>query len=152
MTKFCNKLKKTCFWPILAPLSQKIRLSRTTSNGILAPCQISGKTNDRIPRKHLDRRTERTMDRPYFIGPFQLLPGVQKKMHKEISFHNYQQIQTGKILVGAKQAVFEWNISIIYLVHVDFTDVINKMILIKIKRQSHCQKIWKNSRNPMFFL
>ena len=79
MTKFSNKLKKTCFWPILAPLSQKIRLSRTTSHGTLAPCQISGKTNDRIPRKHLDRRTEQTMDRPYFIGPFWLLPGVQKK-------------------------------------------------------------------------
>ena len=34
--------------------------------------QILEKTNDTIPRKRLDGRT----DRPYFIGPFQLTPGV----------------------------------------------------------------------------
>ena len=33
-------------------------LSHTTSNEFLAPCQISEKTNNKIPRKHLDRRTE----------------------------------------------------------------------------------------------
>ena len=74
MPKFSNKLKKPFlahFWPTFIIsgakfFSQKIQLCHTTSHGILAPCQISEKTNDRIPRKHLDRGT----DRPYFIGPF----------------------------------------------------------------------------------
>ena len=35
------------------------------------------KKNDTIPRKYPEERTER-LDRPYFIGPFQLLLGVQK--------------------------------------------------------------------------
>ena len=34
-------------------------LSRTTSYGFLAPCQNSEKTNDTIPRKRLDGRTDR---------------------------------------------------------------------------------------------
>ena len=40
------------------------------------------KTNDTIPRKHLDRQTDeridRRADRPYFIGPLQLPMAVQK--------------------------------------------------------------------------
>ena len=39
--------------------------------------------NDTIPQKHLDRQKDgwkdRMMDRPYFIGPFQLLPGIQQR-------------------------------------------------------------------------
>ena len=67
MTKFSNKLKKPCFGPVLDPFSQfwgkkkfpeNPALSRTTSYEFVAPCQISEKTNDTIPRKHLDRRTE----------------------------------------------------------------------------------------------
>ena len=62
MTKFSNKLKNPWFWPILGPffaiLSQKIfsqkALPPTTSNEYLAPCQISEKTNDTIPRKCLE--------------------------------------------------------------------------------------------------
>ena len=54
----------------------------TTSYGFLALCQNSEKTNDTIPRKRLDRRT----DRPYFIGPFRLPPGVQKA---DISKYHY---------------------------------------------------------------
>ena len=83
MTKFSNKLKKPCFWSILGPFSQflvkkkifpeNLAPSRTTSYAFLAPCQISEKTNDTIPRKRLDRRTDGRTDRP-----FQLLPGVQK--------------------------------------------------------------------------
>ena len=61
-------------------------LSRTTSYWFLAPCQNLEKTNDAIPRKHPDRwkdgrmdgRTDRRTNKPYFIGPFQLLLGVQK--------------------------------------------------------------------------
>ena len=95
MTKSFNKFKKPCFWPISQILGQKnleslpenLALSRTTSYGFLALWQNSRKTNDIIPRKHLGRRMdERTKDgrtkdggmyRPYFIGPFRLLPGFQ---------------------------------------------------------------------------
>ena len=52
---------------------QFLALSRTTSYVLLAPCENLEKTNDPIPRKHLDRR----MDRLCFIGPFPLLPAVQ---------------------------------------------------------------------------
>ena len=60
-------------------------LSHTTSHGILAPCQISEKTNDTIPRKHLDRRMDGRVEgqkdkQTFFIGPFRLTPGVQKVM------------------------------------------------------------------------
>ena len=71
MTKFSNKLKKACFWPIFPILGvKKILLENpallyTTSHGILAPCQISEKNNDTIPRKCLDRRTDGNADRPY---------------------------------------------------------------------------------------
>ena len=91
MTKLYNKLKKPCFWPILGPFfhfwgkkkfsPENLALSRTTSHGILTPCQNLEKINDTIPRKcpvrpkdgNLDRRT----DRPFFIGPFRLPLGVQ---------------------------------------------------------------------------
>ena len=40
------------------------------------------KKNDTVPRKPPDRRKDGwkdgRMDRPYFIEPFQLMPGVQK--------------------------------------------------------------------------
>ena len=88
MTKFSNKLKKHIFLPILGLFSQfwgkkhffseNLALSRTTSYEFLAPCKISEKTYDTITRKWLDRRTDGSTDRPYFIGPFQLPPKVQK--------------------------------------------------------------------------
>ena len=66
MTNFSNKLKKTCFWPILRPFSQfwgkkkffseNSALLQTISYEFLAPCQISEKTFDAIPRKYLVRR------------------------------------------------------------------------------------------------
>ena len=85
MTKFSNKLKKPCFWPILAlfpnfgkkNFPEYPALPGTTSYEFLAPCQISEKFNDTIPRKRLDRRTDGRTDRPYFIGPFRLPPRVQ---------------------------------------------------------------------------
>ena len=43
-------------------LTENPALSRTTSHGILAPCQISEKTNDIIPRKCVDRRTDGKTD------------------------------------------------------------------------------------------
>ena len=86
MTKFSNKFKKPCFWPILGPFSQfwgeKIflenpALSCTTSYGFLAPCENLEKVNNVIQRKHLDRQKDGRTDRPYLIGPFQLPLGVQ---------------------------------------------------------------------------
>ena len=84
MTKLSNKLKKPCFCPIFPIFGAKKffpknpALSRTTSHGILAPCQNLEKINDTIPRKRPERRKDGRMDRHYFIGTFRLLPGVQK--------------------------------------------------------------------------
>ena len=82
MTKFSNKLKKPCFWPILGPffqfLGQKTffseipALSRTTSYEFQALCQILEKTYDAIPRKYLERRMDgRTEGRtnPILLDP-----------------------------------------------------------------------------------
>ena len=72
MTKFFNKFKKLCFWPIFGPFSQfwgqknffqKIWLSHTTSYTFLVPCQNFKKTNDTIPRKCPDRLKEGQKDR-----------------------------------------------------------------------------------------
>ena len=69
MTNFSNKLKKPCFSPFFPiffweeNLPENPALSRTTSHGILAPCQISEKTNDTIPRKSLGRRKDGRTDR-----------------------------------------------------------------------------------------
>ena len=94
MTKYFNIFKKSCFWPIFPIFGAKkfflghLTLSGTTSYGFLALHQNLEKTNDKIPRKQpdrqkvrwKDRRRDGRMDRPYFIGPFQLL-GVQKGAH-----------------------------------------------------------------------
>ena len=77
--------------PIFVPFSQflgqkrifwKILLSHTTSYGFLASCQKLEKTNYRIPKKCPDRwrdgGMDERMDRRYFIGPFWLMPEVQK--------------------------------------------------------------------------
>ena len=73
MAKFFVKLKKPCFWPIFCQFSQfwgqkkffleNLALSCTTSYGVLAPYQNLEKTNDIIPRKHLDRRIDERTDR-----------------------------------------------------------------------------------------
>ena len=69
MTKFFFKFKK----PIFGPFPQfwgKISFSRKI--GFLAPWQNPEKSNDQIPRKQADRCQEGRMDRPDFIGSFQL--------------------------------------------------------------------------------
>ena len=55
-------------------------LSRTTSPGILAPCQISEKLMIQFQEKawaegRAEGQTDRRMNRPYFIGLFGLLGG-----------------------------------------------------------------------------
>ena len=94
MKKFSNKLKKTLFWPIWGHFPnfwgkkiflKNLVLSCTTSYGFLAPCQNLEKVNDTIHRKCPERQKDRWKDRwkdgwkdrPYFIGPFQLLPWVK---------------------------------------------------------------------------
>ena len=80
------------FWPIFPIFGAKkfflenTALSRTTSFGFLASHQHLEKTKDKIPKNaRTDRRTEgwkdgrkegRT-DRPNFIEPYRLTPGVQ---------------------------------------------------------------------------
>ena len=87
MTKFFNKFQSPVFSPFLVhfpnfgdkkKLSENPALSSTTSYGFLAPCQNLEKTDDAIPRKHPDGRTDGRKDRPYFIGHFRLPPGVHK--------------------------------------------------------------------------
>ena len=68
-------------FPILGAkkiLTENPALSRTTSHGILAPCQISEKTKIQSQEKvwaegRTEGQTDRRMNRPYFIGPFRLL-------------------------------------------------------------------------------
>ena len=77
MTKSFNKLKKPCFWPIFGPLAQILGkkiffpenpdLSHITYIRVIAPCKNSEKTNAKISRKRLVRRTDRKTDRPYFV-------------------------------------------------------------------------------------
>ena len=71
MTKSFNEFKKPCFWTMFGPFSQilrqkcffqKIWVSCTISYGLLALRQNSEKTNDTIPRKCLDRKTNRRKD------------------------------------------------------------------------------------------
>ena len=57
-----------------------IQENPTLSHTTLAPYKNLEKTNDAIPRKRLDRRTDGRTDRPYFIAHFRLLPGVQKRL------------------------------------------------------------------------
>ena len=85
MTKYFNKFKKPVFGPFLVHFTnfgdkksflENPALSHTTSYQFLAPYQNLEKTNNIILRERPDRRT----DRPYFIGPFRLMPGVQKRV------------------------------------------------------------------------
>ena len=71
MTKFFNKFKKPCFWSTFGPFSQflsKINFSGKSGSVTYNFIWISSimpklkKTNDTIPRKHLDRRTDGKMD------------------------------------------------------------------------------------------
>ena len=77
------------FWPFIRIkeqkkifLSENPALSRTTPYGFLAPCQISEKTYDTIPRKCLDRkdgRMEGEKDgQTVFYRTFPATPRVQK--------------------------------------------------------------------------
>ena len=82
MTKFFFKFKNPYFWPISNFGGQKrfSRKSGSVSHNLrfLVQCRNSEKPNDPIPRKQPNRQQDGGADRPYFIGPFQLLPGVQQ--------------------------------------------------------------------------
>ena len=94
MTKCFNVFKKSYFWPIFGQFSQFLgqnffllenpALLCITSYEFLASCQNLQKNNDTIPKKRLDRwrngRKEGRTDRPYFIGPFWLMSGLQIKL------------------------------------------------------------------------
>ena len=56
MTKFFCKFKKTCWQK---KYFYKIQLCKNTASyGFLAPCQNLEKTNDTIPRKHLEKQKD----------------------------------------------------------------------------------------------
>ena len=78
MTKFFNKFKKPCFWPIFVPFSQfwwqkffSRKSGSVTHNFIWVsqlhiglPPQNLEKTKDTIQRKRPDRRKDGRTDRP----------------------------------------------------------------------------------------
>ena len=82
MTKFSNKLKNPVlahfrnFWGQKNSLENPA-LSRTTSNGILAPCQNLEKINDTIPKKRRDRRKDR---QTLFHRTLPATPGAPKNV------------------------------------------------------------------------
>ena len=77
-------------FPILGAkkiLTENPALSRTTSHGILAPCQISEKTKIQSQEKvwaegRTEGQTDRRMNRPYFIGPFRLFGGSPTSIYQ----------------------------------------------------------------------
>ena len=98
MTKFFNKFKKRCFWPSFDPFSQifgqkyfsqKTWLSCTISYVFLVLDKNSKKTYDTVPRKCLDRRRDRRMDTPYFIG---YCWGSKMKRQKRQSINRYSHV------------------------------------------------------------
>ena len=60
---------------VFACFIQKNIIKKIKNIGGLAPTRASPWTNDQISRKHSDRCWERRMDKPCFIGFFQLPPG-----------------------------------------------------------------------------
>ena len=81
ITKFLFKFKKLYFWPIFLFLGgggeggQKI-FSQKIWHAFLVSCRNSEKPNDPIPRKQPNRQQDGRINRPFVIGPFQLLLGV----------------------------------------------------------------------------
>ena len=58
MTKFSNKMKKPCFWPILGPFPQFWGKKNFFSENPALPCTNPYEFLAPIPRKCLDRRTD----------------------------------------------------------------------------------------------
>ena len=87
MTKFSNKWKKPCFWPILGPFfqfwaktnfSQKIQLCHAQLHWVSSTMPNFRKNlwyNSKKMPEQKDGWKDRRTDIPYFIGPFRLLPG-----------------------------------------------------------------------------
>ena len=77
-----NASKKTLFLAHFSnfggkkSFSYKLDCHTKLHKGFWHYAKNSGKSHNPIPRKHLDRCQEGRMERPYFIGSFQLPPGV----------------------------------------------------------------------------
>ena len=92
----CNKIQGISknhlfanFWAIFAitwakKYSHKIWLCQTQLDKFLEQCWSSEKPNDPIPRN--SQQKTGWIDRPYFRGPFQLLPGVQQYNCSRLAF------------------------------------------------------------------
>ena len=104
--------KKPCLWSIFRPFSQfwgaktffwKIKLSRTNSYGFLVPCQNLEKTNNKTPRKCLNRRKdERKNGQTKFYRSLQD-PKIDN------SFRNYAILVESIKATSAKNAVFRFH-------------------------------------------
>ena len=110
MTKFSNEFKKPflshfgSIFPILGAKKiflENSALSCTTSGFqhhaiIQKKLMIQFKKNARTDRR-MDGGTEGRSDRPYFIGPFWLLQGVQKSSQTHLTGSlGFVQVQDGK--------------------------------------------------------
>ena len=77
MNKFFFKFKETYFWP-----KKKERFIKSDCHAQLRQgfWEIQKKKSHPVPRKLPGTCQEGRMDRPYFIGSFQLLPGVYQEI------------------------------------------------------------------------
>ena len=113
MTKFSNKLKKPCFWPILDPFSQfwgkknfsqKIRLFQAQLHmSVQHHANFQKKTNDTIPRKRLDRRTEgRTEGRtdPILQDPSSYHRGSKKSNQQEQMLNQLEELRQSEYMLS----------------------------------------------------
>ena len=77
MNKFFFKFKETYFWP-----KKKERFIKSDCHAQLRQgfWEIQKKKSHPVPRKLPGTCQEGRMDRPYFIGSFQLLPGVYREI------------------------------------------------------------------------
>ena len=103
MTKFSNKFKKPYSGPVFGLFSpffgqkkyfQKSALSRIIRHGPLTPCRVSEKTNEPIPRKLLDRRTEGRKDGQTLIHRTLLAMAGGPKSDFFEQWQNQKQLQT----------------------------------------------------------
>ena len=123
--KIFQKIKKTMF---LAThfLGQKNflknpALSRTTSYWFQTPCQNLEKTNNAIPRKRPDRRKVRRTDRPYFTGPFRLLPGIQQQ-HCKCKQHTKTKSQPSGLV---SPPIYVYMYTLYYIIYVTYITIVS---------------------------
>ena len=119
MTKFFI-FKKPCFWPIFPIFGTKnffLENSAVTHfTWVFSTMPKFRKTNDTIPRKCPDRRKDERTDRPYFIGPFQLMLGVQQLYYVIIIYLLNLFLNSALLFFGPQNLSATTEITIYFLV------------------------------------